>query len=181
MFFHLKIIIIIIFEWFSLSYYYHIIHNYDITYRGIFTFPTPLIQELIDIIISIGVSTKRVWQILLPVNRESSRGVGWWTQRRVQLGIRWLMDGYVWPHTTENPPKGSFLEGKWDPLFQGNLGWWNIIIWPDLFHLFNNFFMFYFLIYFFTVCTYNDSICLNFLVFPSFFCIFLKFTDNNNQ
>ena len=21
--------------------------------------------------------------------------------------------------------------GKWDPLFQGNLGWWNIIIWPE--------------------------------------------------
>ena len=29
------------------------------------------------------------------------------------------------------PPKGSVLEGKWDPLFQGNLGWWNIIIWPE--------------------------------------------------
>ena len=30
-------------------------------------------------------------------------------------------------------PKGSFLEGKWDPLFQAYLGWWNIIIWPDRF------------------------------------------------
>ena len=29
-------------------------------------------------------------------------------------------------------PKGSVWEGKWDPLFQGYLGWWNIIIWPDL-------------------------------------------------
>ncbi len=29
------------------------------------------------------------------------------------------------------PPNGSVLEGKWDPLLQGNLGWWNIIIWPD--------------------------------------------------
>ena len=27
------------------------------------------------------------------------------------------------PHTTDFPPKGSVLEGKWDPLFQGNLGW----------------------------------------------------------
>ncbi len=23
------------------------------------------------------------------------------------------------------------MEGKWDPLFQGNLGWWNILIWPE--------------------------------------------------
>ncbi len=27
------------------------------------------------------------------------------------------------------PPKGSW--GRELPLFQGNLGWWNIIIWPD--------------------------------------------------
>ena len=40
------------------------------------------------------------------------------------------------PHTTW-PPKGSEKEGKWDPLFQGNLGWWNIIIWPDICWLFN--------------------------------------------
>ncbi len=31
-------------------------------------------------------------------------------------------------HTRPAPPKGSFLEGKWDPgYFRGNLGWWNII------------------------------------------------------
>ena len=29
--------------------------------------------------------------------------------------------------SAEVTPKCSFLEGKWDPLFQGNLGWWNII------------------------------------------------------
>ena len=30
--------------------------------------------------------------------------------------------------TRPGPPKGSFLEGKWDPCyFRGNLGWWNII------------------------------------------------------
>ena len=23
-------------------------------------------------------------------------------------------------------------EGKWDPLFQGNLGWWNVVIWPEM-------------------------------------------------
>ena len=26
------------------------------------------------------------------------------------------------PHTSFGPPKGSVLEGKWDPLFQGNVG-----------------------------------------------------------
>ncbi len=30
-------------------------------------------------------------------------------------------------------PKGSWSEGKWDPLFQKNAGWWNIMIW----HRFN--------------------------------------------
>ena len=38
---------------------------------------------------------------------------------------------YIWSNysdlTRPGPPKGSVLEGKWDPLFQGNLGWWNII------------------------------------------------------
>ena len=30
-------------------------------------------------------------------------------------------------------PKGSVLEGKWDPgLFQENLGWWNMMIWADI-------------------------------------------------
>ena len=29
-------------------------------------------------------------------------------------------------------PKGSVLERKWDPLFQENPGWWNIIIWPEM-------------------------------------------------
>ena len=28
-------------------------------------------------------------------------------------------------------PKKVAEEGKWDPLVQGNLGWWNIVIWPD--------------------------------------------------
>ena len=27
-------------------------------------------------------------------------------------------------------PKGSKLDGKWDPFFQENPGWWNIINWP---------------------------------------------------
>ena len=27
------------------------------------------------------------------------------------------------PHRTEKPPKCSKSEGKWDPLFQGDLGW----------------------------------------------------------
>ena len=35
------------------------------------------------------------------------------------------------PHTTWAPPKGSVLEGKWDCWLQGNLGWWNILLWPD--------------------------------------------------
>ena len=26
------------------------------------------------------------------------------------------------------PRKGSILEGKWHPLIQGHLGWWNIMI-----------------------------------------------------
>ncbi len=34
-----------------------------------------------------------------------------------------------------SPPYTSKLEGKWDPLFQANLGCWNIIIiWPDEFY-----------------------------------------------
>ena len=38
------------------------------------------------------------------------------------------------PHEpTWAPDRGSCLEGKCaEPLFQGNLGWWNIMIWPDL-------------------------------------------------
>ena len=36
------------------------------------------------------------------------------------------------PHTT-SPQKGSW--GREIPLFQGNLGWWNIIIWPDFMHM----------------------------------------------
>ncbi len=43
----------------------------------------------------------------------------------------------IWPNYSDRKhdrfsPKGSVLEGKWDPLFQGNLGWWNIIIWPEI-------------------------------------------------
>ena len=30
--------------------------------------------------------------------------------------------------SAEVTPKGSKLEGNWDPWVQGNLGWWNIII-----------------------------------------------------
>ena len=33
--------------------------------------------------------------------------------------------------TRPGPPNGGLLREF--PLFQGNLGWWNIIIWPDLF------------------------------------------------
>ena len=34
-----------------------------------------------------------------------------------------------WPKTRpgHNPKRVAFLEEKWDPLFQGNLGWWNIL------------------------------------------------------
>ena len=36
------------------------------------------------------------------------------------------------PHTTDFPQKVA-KEGNWDPLFQGNPGWLNIIIWLDFF------------------------------------------------
>ncbi len=35
------------------------------------------------------------------------------------------------PHTTDFPPNGGLVREI--PLFQGNLGWWNIIIWPDIY------------------------------------------------
>ena len=34
--------------------------------------------------------------------------------------------------TRPKTPKWWFSEGN--PLFQGNLGWWNIIVWPDMYH-----------------------------------------------
>ena len=40
--------------------------------------------------------------------------------------FKWLED--LTAHVTL---KGSVLEGK-SPLFQGNPGWWNIMIWPDI-------------------------------------------------
>ncbi len=36
------------------------------------------------------------------------------------------------PYTTDFSSKGSGLEGKF-PQVQGSLGWWNIIIWPDIY------------------------------------------------
>ena len=32
----------------------------------------------------------------------------------------------------EFSPQKVAKEGTWDPSFQGNLGWWNIIFWPDV-------------------------------------------------
>ncbi len=44
---------------------------------------------------------------------------------------------YIWSNysdlTRPKNPNGGELWRKWDPLFQGNLGWWNIIIWPDIY------------------------------------------------
>ena len=37
--------------------------------------------------------------------------------------------GQIGDLTGHGPPKGSW--GREIPLFQGNQGWWNIIIWPD--------------------------------------------------
>ncbi len=34
-----------------------------------------------------------------------------------------ITSGQIIATSAEVTPKGSVLEGKWDPLFQGNLGW----------------------------------------------------------
>ena len=40
--------------------------------------------------------------------------------------------GASMPWNRPGRPKGSFFGfGKWDPLFEGNLAWWNILIWPE--------------------------------------------------
>lgn len=41
-----------------------------------------------------------------------------------------ITDHLIWDLTRPGPPKGGLVREI--SLFQGNLGWWNIIIWPDL-------------------------------------------------
>ena len=62
-----------------------------------------------------------------------------------------------------NPKKGSFLERKWDPLVQGNLGWWNITIWADSIAIG------------LCICRGTES----FHAFPSPFFFFRPWFDNN--
>ena len=59
-------------------------------------------------------------------------------QKKVQTPIKQGTFGfqvYIWSNYSDLTrfftPKGSFQEGKWDPLFQENPGWWNISIWLD--------------------------------------------------
>ena len=50
----------------------------------------------------------------------SAEQVGWWSQRAKIIDRK---------HEFWASNFGSFLEGKW--VFQGSLGWWNLIIWPE--------------------------------------------------
>ena len=56
--------------------------------------------------------------------------LAWQSELKIHRQLRWK-SWKVFPQHEFSPSKGSFLEGKWDPLFQENLAWWNIIIWPD--------------------------------------------------
>ena len=53
---------------------------------------------------------------------------------RVHGSMGWSV--YFWSNYSDFTrlftPKGSVLEGK-SQKFQGNVGWWNIIIWPDIY------------------------------------------------
>ena len=58
----------------------------------------------------------------------SSRSI--WDDRREVVAIKSTnLVKFVATSHNRFPPKGSW--GRELPLFQGNLGWWNIILWPD--------------------------------------------------